>query len=125
MRVQGCDAVQVAVLFSEVQAVTNNEFGLDVPADVNRAYLEAGKLKVEVLPRGTAWLDTGTFDSLADATAFVRTVEARQGMKIGAPEEVAWRMGFIDDEGLRQRAEPLVKSGYGAYLLELLDREDH
>ncbi len=93
--------------------------------DVNRAYLEAGKLKVEVLPRGTAWLDTGTFDSLADATAFVRTVEARQGMKIGAPEEVAWRMGFIDDEGLRQRAEPLVKSGYGAYLLELLNREDN
>lgn len=91
--------------------------------DVNRAYLEAGKLKVEVLPRGTAWLDTGTFDSLADATAFVRTVEARQGMKIGAPEEVAWRMGFIDDEGLRQRAEPLVKSGYGTYLLELLERE--
>ena len=82
--------------------------------DVNRSYLEAGKLKVEVLPRGTAWLD---------ATAFVRTVEARQGMKIGAPEEVAWRMGFIDDEGLRQRAEPLVKSGYGAYLLELLERE--
>ena len=93
--------------------------------DVNRAYLEAGKLKVEVLPRGTAWLDTGTFDSLADATAFVRTVEAREGMKIGAPEEVAWRMGFIDDEGLRQRAEPLVKSGYGAYLLELLNREDN
>ena len=93
--------------------------------DVNRAYLEAGKLKVEVLPRGTAWLDTGTFDSLADATAFVRTVEARQGMKIGAPEEVAWRMGFIDDEGLRQRAAPLVKSGYGAYLLELLNREDN
>ena len=93
--------------------------------DVNRAYLEAGKLKVEVLPRGTAWLDTGTFDSLADATAFVRTVEARQGMKIGAPEEVAWRMGFIDDEGLRQRAEPLVKSGYGACLLELLNREDN
>jgi len=93
--------------------------------DVNRAYLEAGKLKVEVLPRGTAWLDTGTFDSLADATAFVRTVEARQGMKIGAPEEVAWRMGFIDDDGLRERAEPLVKSGYGAYLLDLLNREDN
>ena len=92
--------------------------------DVNRTYLEAGKLQVEVLPRGTAWLDTGTFDSLADATASVRTVEARQGMKIGAPEEVAWRMGFIDDEGLRQRAEPLVKSGYGQYLLDLLARDD-
>ena len=88
--------------------------------DVNKVYLEAGKLQVEVLPRGTAWLDTGTFDSLADATNFVRTVEARQGMKIGVPEEVAWRMGFIDDEGLRQRAEPLVKSGYGQYLLDLL-----
>ena len=88
--------------------------------DVNKVYLEAGKLQVEVLPRGTAWLDTGTFDSLADATNFVRTVEARQGMKVGAPEEVAWRMGFIDDEGLRQRAEPLVKSGYGQYLLDLL-----
>lgn len=88
--------------------------------DVNKTYLEAGKLAVEVLPRGTAWLDTGTFDSLADATNFVRTIEARQGMKIGAPEEVAWRMGFIDDEGLRQRAEPLVKSGYGQYLLGLL-----
>ena len=87
---------------------------------MNKVYLEAGKLQVEVLPRGTAWLDTGTFDSLADATNFVRTVEARQGMKVGAPEEVAWRMGFIDDEGLRQRAEPLVKSGYGQYLLDLL-----
>ena len=93
--------------------------------DINQAYLDQGKLQVQKLPRGTAWLDTGTFDSLADATAFVRTVEARQGMKIGAPEEVAWRMGFIDDEGLRQRAEPLVKSGYGAYLLELLEREGH
>ena len=89
--------------------------------DVNRTYLEAGRLTVEVLPRGTAWLDTGTFDSLADATGFVRTVEARQGLKIGAPEEVAWRMGFLTDDELRQRAEPLVKSGYGAYLLGLLD----
>jgi glucose-1-phosphate thymidylyltransferase len=87
-------------------------------------YLKAGLLNVEVLPRGTAWLDTGTFDSLADATSFVRTVEARQGMKIGCPEEVAWRMGFIDDAGLRERAEPLVKSGYGQYLLDLLDAEE-
>lgn len=91
--------------------------------DVNRTYLEAGRLVVEVLPRGTAWLDTGTFDSLADATGFVRTVESRQGTKVGCPEEVAWRMGFIDDDGLRERAEPLVKSGYGTYLLELLGDE--
>ena len=91
--------------------------------DVNRTYLEAGRLTVEVLPRGTAWLDTGTFDSLADATSFIRTVQHRQGLNIGAPEEVAWRMGFIDDEGLRRRAEPLVKSGYGAYLLGLLEHQ--
>ena len=90
--------------------------------DVNRAYLRAGRLAVEVLPRGTAWLDTGTFDSLADATGFVRTVEHRQGLNIGCPEEVAWRMGFIDDDGLRSRAEPLTRSGYGRYLLGLLDR---
>lgn len=88
--------------------------------DLNRRYLEDGQLQVEVLPRGTAWLDTGTFDSLADATNFIRTVQARQGLSIGCPEEVAWRMGFIDDAGLRERAEPLVKSGYGKYLLSLL-----
>lgn len=91
--------------------------------DVNKVYLEAGKLQVEVLPRGTAWLDTGTFDSLADATSFVRTVEARQGLKIGSPEEVAWRMGFLNDDELRVRAEPLVKSGYGQYLLGLLAQD--
>ncbi|MFK5690584.1 glucose-1-phosphate thymidylyltransferase RfbA [Ornithinimicrobium sp. LYQ92] len=89
--------------------------------DLNRRYLDDGELQVEVLPRGTAWLDTGTFDSLNDASNFVRTLEARQGYKIGAPEEVAWRMGYIDDDGLRSRAERLRKSGYGAYLLELLD----
>ena len=92
--------------------------------DVNKVYLEAGKLQVEVLPRGSAWLDTGTFDSLADATSFVRTVEARQGLKVGAPEEVAWRRGFLTDDELRERAEPLVKSGYGQYLLNLLSRDD-
>jgi glucose-1-phosphate thymidylyltransferase len=89
--------------------------------DLNRIYLEAGTLQVEVLPRGTAWLDTGTFDSLNDASNFVRTLEGRQGMKIGAPEEVAWRQGFLSDAELAERAAPLVKSGYGAYLLGLLD----
>ena len=88
--------------------------------DVNRTYLERGKLQVEILPRGTAWLDTGTFNDLNDASNFIRTVENRQGLKIGAPEEIAWRQGFLSDDELRERAEPLVKSGYGAYLLELL-----
>lgn len=88
--------------------------------DVNSAYLDRGELKVELLPRGTAWLDTGTFSDLNDASTFVRTVENRQGLKIGAPEEVGWRMGFLTDDDLRQRAEKLVKSGYGTYLLGLL-----
>jgi glucose-1-phosphate thymidylyltransferase len=90
--------------------------------DVNRAYLEQGRLSVEVLPRGTAWLDTGTFDSLLDAGNYVRTIEERQGLKIGVPEEVAWRLGYITGDELRERAELLVKSGYGHYLLDLLDR---
>jgi glucose-1-phosphate thymidylyltransferase len=90
--------------------------------DLNQVYLDQGRLNVEVLPRGTAWLDTGTFDSLLDAGNYVHTLEARQGLKIGCPEEVAWRRGWLDDDALRERAEVLVKSGYGSYLLELLKR---
>ncbi|GAA2234907.1 glucose-1-phosphate thymidylyltransferase RfbA [Rarobacter faecitabidus] len=88
--------------------------------DVNRAYLEQGRLQVEVLPRGTAWLDTGTFDSLLEAGNFVRSIEARQGLKISSPEEIAWRQGFLSDDALRERGEALAKSGYGKYLLGLL-----
>jgi glucose-1-phosphate thymidylyltransferase len=89
--------------------------------DVNLEYLRRGKLRVGVLDRGTAWLDTGTFNSLMQAAEFVRVIEERQGLRIGSPEEVAWREGFIDDAHLRALAEPLVKSGYGEYLLRLLE----
>lgn len=90
--------------------------------EVNQIYLNKGRLAVEVLARGTAWLDTGTFDSLLDAADFVRTLELRQGLKVSVPEEVAWRRGWIDDEQLAQRSRSLVKSGYGDYLLHLLER---
>ena len=91
--------------------------------DVNLTYLEQGRLRVEVFERGAAWLDTGTFGTLADATSFIRTLEVRQGLNIGSPEEVAWRRGWLSDEQLREQAEPLRKSGYGEYLLSLLAEE--
>ena len=91
--------------------------------DLNRGYLEAGRLHVEVLPRGTAWLDTGTFDSLLEASQFVQTVEKRQGLKIGSPEEIAWRRGWLSADELATIASGLSKSGYGDYLLGLVARE--
>ena len=88
--------------------------------DINRAYLDEGTLNVVALGRGTAWLDTGTFNSLIQAQQFVQVIEERQGLKIGCIEEIAYRKGFIDDAQLRSIAEPLIKSGYGQYLLEIL-----
>lgn len=88
--------------------------------DINRKYLELGKLKVGVLDRGTAWLDTGTFESLMQAGQFVQVIEERQGLKIGCIEEVAFRMGFINSKELEEVAKPLIKSGYGKYLLGLI-----
>jgi glucose-1-phosphate thymidylyltransferase len=91
--------------------------------DVNAEYLKRNQLKVAVLDRGTAWLDTGTFTSLMQAGQFVQVIEERQGLKIGCIEEVAYRNGFISKEELKQIAQPLVKSGYGSYLLNLIKRK--
>jgi glucose-1-phosphate thymidylyltransferase len=89
--------------------------------DVNKAYLEQGKLKVAVLDRGTAWLDTGTFESLSDASEFIRVIEKRQGTKIGCIEEIAYRNGFIDAKQMKELAAQFSKSGYGAYLEKVLN----
>ncbi len=93
--------------------------------DVNKVYLEKGKLKVGILSRGTAWLDTGTFNSLMQAGQFVQVLEERQGLKVGCIEEIAWRQGFITDQQLKALAEPLKKSGYGEYLLGLLKHRSY
>jgi glucose-1-phosphate thymidylyltransferase len=89
--------------------------------DVNKVYLSRGTLDVKMMARGMAWLDTGTHDALLEAAHFVQTLEKRQGLKVGCPEEVAWRMGWIGDEQLARLAAPLMRSGYGNYLLELLE----
>lgn len=91
--------------------------------DVNKIYLEKGQLKVGILSRGTAWLDTGTFNSLMQAGQFVQVIEERQGLKVGCIEEIAWRQGFIDDAQLEELAQPLLKSGYGTYLIEFIKQK--
>lgn len=111
---------QVVDIARNLQPSPRGEYEI---TDVNKVYLQKGQLKVSILDRGTAWLDTGTFDSLHDATEFVRVIEKRQGTKIGCIEEIAWRMGFIDDAALAQHAEALAKSGYGVYLKNLSKEE--
>ena len=109
----------VVAIARELKPSARGEYEI---TDINRTYLEQNRLRVQVLPRGTAWLDTGTFDQMTDAAEFVRTIERRTGLKIGVPEEIAWRRGYLSGDELRERAEPLVKSGYGTYLLDLLAR---
>ncbi|MBM3936944.1 MAG: glucose-1-phosphate thymidylyltransferase RfbA [Sphingomonadales bacterium] len=108
---------EVVEIAKSLQPSARGEYEI---TDVNRYYLAQGKLKVQVLDRGTAWLDTGTFASLMQAGQFVQVIEERQGLKIGCIEEIAWRMGYINSVGLEKVAQPLTKSGYGQYLLNLL-----
>jgi glucose-1-phosphate thymidylyltransferase len=108
---------EVVKISKELKPSARGEYEI---TDVNKEYLERGNLKVAILDRGTAWLDTGTFDSLSDATEFVRVIEKRQGTKIGCIEEIAYRMGFINEDQLSQQANALIKSGYGNYLHQVM-----
>ncbi len=108
------EVVQIA---EELQPSPRGEYEI---TDVNKEYLKRGKLKVSILDRGTAWLDTGTFDSLMQASQFVQVIEQRQGIKIACIEEIAWRKGFISTDQLKELAKPLLKSGYGQYLMNLI-----
>ncbi|AQP45547.1 glucose-1-phosphate thymidylyltransferase RfbA [Tessaracoccus flavus] len=108
---------QVAGIAADLKPSSRGELEI---TDVNRVYMEQGRLHVDLLPRGTAWLDTGTFDSLNDASNFVRTLQSRQGLQVGCPEEAAWRRGFLTDDELVERAQRYEKSGYGTYLRNLL-----
>ena len=111
---------EVVAIAKNLQPSSRGEYEI---TDVNKVYLESNQLKVAILDRGTAWLDTGTFDSLNDATEFVRVIEKRQGTKIGCIEEVAYRMDFITKEELLQQAEALAKSGYGVYLRQVVGKK--
>ncbi|AKU23922.1 glucose-1-phosphate thymidylyltransferase RfbA [Massilia sp. MB5] len=109
---------QVGDIAAAIQPSARGELEI---TDVNQAYLKAGELKVEVMGRGMAWLDTGTHESLLDASQFIATIERRQGLKVACPEEIAYRKGYIDAAQLRKLAEPLKKNGYGQYLLQILE----
>jgi glucose-1-phosphate thymidylyltransferase len=108
---------QVLDVAAELRPSARGEYEI---TDVNRAYLRRGQLRMEILGRGMAWLDTGTHESLQDASHFIETIEKRQGLKIACPEEIAYRAGYIDAGQLRRLAAPLEKTGYGQYLLQLL-----
>jgi glucose-1-phosphate thymidylyltransferase len=109
---------QVVALAKSLKTSTRGELEI---TDLNRLYLESGKLNVITFGRGTAWLDTGTHDSMLEASGFIATLEKRQGLKIASPEEIAYRMGFITRAQLRDLAQPLIQSGYGKYLLQIIE----
>jgi glucose-1-phosphate thymidylyltransferase len=111
---------EVVAIAKNLQPSPRGEYEI---TDVNKEYLKRGKLKVSILDRGTAWLDTGTFDSLMQASQFVQVIEQRQGIKIACIEEIAWRKGFISTEQLKELAQPLLKSGYGQYLMNLINQK--